>query len=514
MANQTINRPTISRSTGVGGGGGEILPPPPPGLGEGTGGVGATMSLLPEDPPTISSTFARGAEGGNPWSRGGVGGGGGAFAAPPSSSGGLHSGGPYRGPTIPAPGSGLGQPRYQQDQQDYGGGNAFAPPFYPSPQPMEGVSPPRRMWQNQGPVPTSFKPAPPTSLARQSSGNVVEVQEVPSSYRQSPSYDPGGEGDALPPYAMHPHAQQQGYQLDGQYHSQHQQQVGPMGSIGQYSSNHHLQYPSSSPQRPYSRSSSRSYQSSSGPSPSRGGRGRGAGGGRGRGGGAGRGRGGGGGRGGQARPLSRNSSQGASIRTPSPALSELEVFSSPSRQQRPDSAASDTCRSPRTPRPSSVSSHGSNSSGGSRRSGGRRSGGRVRISRISKYHLLQFLTLRVCRPHLISYLDLLLIPLHLTTLLFYNHSQRVGAIVEIVLNRRPLKIFEVIHFASPRLRRSCAATSCRVESASMPTNAIMPMERTTSNSRHYWNWITVESPMLKFTAPEFASRGWQQDRGE
>ena len=63
-----------------------------------------------------------------------------------------------------------------------------------------------------------------------------------------------------------------------------------------------------------------------------------------------------------------------------------------------------------------------------------------------------FLTLRVCRPHLISYLDLLLIPLHLTTLLFYNHSQRVGAIVEIVLNRRPLKIFEVIHFASPRLR--------------------------------------------------------------
>ena len=396
MANQTINRPTISRSTGVGGGGGGILPPPPPGLGEGTGGVGTTMSLLPEDPPTISSTFARGAEGGNPWSGGGVGGGGGAFAAPPSSSGGLHSGGPYRGPTPPAPGSGWGQPRYQQDQQDYGGGNAFAPPFYPSPQPMEGVSPPRRMWQNQGPVPTSFKPAPPTSLARQSSGNVVEVQEVPSSYRQSPSYDPGGEGDALPPYAMHPHAQQQGYQLDGQYHSQHQQQVGPMGSIGQYSSNHHLQYPSSSPQRPYSRSSSRSYQSSSGPSPSRGGRGRGAGGGRGRGGGAGR---------GQARPLSRNSSQGASIRTPSPALSELEVFSSPSRQQRPDSAASDTCRSPRTPRPSSVSSHGSNSSGGSRRSGGRRSGGRVRISRISKYHLLRFFNATcICRPHLISYI--------------------------------------------------------------------------------------------------------------
>lgn len=512
MANQTINRPTISRSTGVGGGGGEILPPPPPGLGEGTGGVGTTMSLLPEDPPTISSTFARGAEGGNPWSGGGVGGGGGAFAAPPSSSGGLHSGDPYRGPTTPAPGSGCGQPRYQQDQQDYGGGNAFAPPFYPSPQPMEGVSPPRRMWQNQGPVPTSFKPAPPTSLARQSSGKVVEVQEVPSSYRQSPSYDRGGEGDALPPYmyAMHP-AQQQGYQLDGQYHSQHQQQVGPMGSIGQYSSNHHLQYPSSSPQRPYSRSSSRSYQSSSGPSPSRGGRGRGGGGGRGRGG--------GGGRGGQARPLSRNSSQGARIRTPSPALSELEVFSSPSRQQRPDSAASDTSRSPRTPRPSSVSSHGSNSSGGSRRSGGRRSGGRVRISRISKYHLLQFFN-STCMPapsYILlrnSYLDLFLIPLHLTMLLFYNHSQRVGAIVEIVLNRRPLKIFEVIHFASPRLRRSCAATSCRVESASMPTNAIMPMERTTSNSRHYWNWITVESPMLKFTAPEFASRGWQQDRGE
>ena len=416
-SNRTISRPTISRLTGPAGGdsgdgiigsAGSILPPPPPpGLGQGIGS-GTSMSL-PENLPTINSTFPRGAGGSNPWT-----GGGGAFGAPRATSGGsLHSGGPYRGPTPPTPGSSLGQPSYhQQGQQDYeySGGNAFAAPHYP-PQSMVETSPhrTRRQPYEQEPepprraLPSSFIPTPPTSRAfrQQSAGassNVVEVQEVPTSYDQSP-YDFGGEEDMLPPLCVSSYNQHLGYQHPSQYQQVH---VGPMGSIGEYNSNQPsgVQYPSSPSHRSLSRNSNQSQRSSNTPSPTRGGRGRG-------GGGRGRGRGGRGGRCGRGSRPSSQTSQGsyndrppssvtfelsgrnsATIRSPSPASSELEVVNQSPSPRRPNSARSDGSLGSQSPhgrsssarsnsssrgsqsphrRPGSARSNGSNGSGGRRR---------------------------------------------------------------------------------------------------------------------------------------------------
>ena len=395
-SNRTINRPITSRLTGAGSGGGvggdidsSILPPaPPPGLGQGTSGRGTSISLA-EDPPTINSTLSRGVGEANPWS-----GGGGAFGAPRAASGAsLHSGGPYRGPTPPTPGSSLGQPSYHQQVQqgyEYSGGNAFAAPHYP-PQSIVGTSPHRRGRQAYGPepdpsrpaLPSSFTPAPPTShiVRQQSAGsNFVEVQELPSSYISPYDFDFdfgfGGEEDLIPPpfQSVQPSNRQHGYQ----YPLQHEP-VGPMGSIGEYGSNHpsHVQYPSSPSQRSLSRNSGRSHRSSSTASPARGGRGRGRG--------KGRGGRGGGGRG--SRPSSRSSSRGSlddrpfssvtfdsELRVPSPVASELEALNqSPRRSGSPgnrsDSARSNDSRGSHSPRnrPGSARSNGSNSSGSRRR---------------------------------------------------------------------------------------------------------------------------------------------------
>ena len=348
---------------------------------------------------------------------------GGAFGAPRTASGAsLHRGGPYRGPTPPTPGSSLGQPSYhQQDQQgyDYSGGNAFTAPYYP-PQSIVGMSLHQRGRQAYEPepepsraaLPSSFIPAPPTSrIVRQQPAvsNFVEVQEVPTSNDQSPyGFGIGGEEDLIPPpfQSVQPSNQNVGYQ----YPSQHEL-VGPMGSIGEYNSNHpsHVQYPSSPSQRSLSRNSDRSQRSSSTYSPSRGGRCRGKGGG---------GRGGGGrgvgGRG--SRPSSRSSSRGshddrpfssvtidspsrnsAELCLPSPIASELEAFNQSPRRpdsasgrnssrgsQSPgngsDSARSNDSRGSQSPqnRPGSARSNGSNSSGGRRR---------VRTYFISIFHL-------------------------------------------------------------------------------------------------------------------------------
>ena len=556
-SNRTINRPITSRLTGAGSGGGvggdidsSILPPaPPPGLGQGTSGRGTSISLA-EDPPTISSTFSRGVGGAIPWS-----GGGGAFGAPRAASGAsLHSGGPYRGPTPPTPGSSLGQPSYHQQVQqgyEYSGGNAFAAPHYP-PQSIVGTSPHRRGRQAYGPepdpsrpaLPSSFTPAPPTShiVRQQSAGsNFVEVQELPSSYISPYDFDFdfgfGGEEDLIPPpfQSVQPSNQNVGYQ----YPSQHS--VGPMGSIGEYNSNRpsHVQYPSSPPQRPLSRNSNRSHRSSRTPSP-RGGRGRGRGGG---------GASGGGGRG--SRPSSRSSSRGsyndrpfssvnldspgrhsATLRPPSPTASELEALNqSPGRPDsasgrnssrgsqspgnRPGSAGSNTSRGSQSPR-NRPGSAGSNTSRGSQsprnRPGSARSNssGGVRTCFILEYYFDVSL-------ELVSSLTFLCSDRHCSLFFrFYpatQHRRIVGTVILVKLKPQTLKIFAAIHSGTPRSRRSCAVTTWPRESASMGTSATTPTVKTTSNSRPCWSSTMVESLTLRPIAPGSASRGLRPDHG-